>query len=422
LALILAGISLGLLTPSPPRRIVLATGQAGGMYDAFGLEYANRLGAQGLRVEVVKTGGSIENLERVIQGKADVAFVQGGTYPLVQDPDGRVKGIAAIYLEPLWVFHRGSLSERKLTALSGRRIAIGPEGSGTEAASRILLREFGVTAASATLVHLSNSDARRLLEAGELDAAFFVTSYRDATIQVLLRRTDIHLLSFGREVAYTRKFPFFAPVKLSEGLLDLRDNLPPADVTLLAPIAQLVCRGDLHPRVVEQVLRVARTLHARGSLIDPPLRFPTLEGMDVPIHDSAETFFMSGESLLSQALPYWALRWISLLRVVVVPLLAIWLPFFKMLPLFNDWRARRLVCRLYVALGEVESALRQANEPATVRDGLLALGRLHTEMESLVLKVPPHRRGEVYHWRTHVILVRDEAERRLAAMEQSARA
>ena len=57
-------------------------------------------------------------------------------------------------------------------------------------------------------------------------------------------------------------------MKIPEGLLDLRRNLPAADTTLLAPAALLACRADLHPRVVEQILKVAQAIHGSGSLID----------------------------------------------------------------------------------------------------------------------------------------------------------
>jgi TRAP-type uncharacterized transport system substrate-binding protein len=82
------GASLRYADPFPPRRIVLATGQPGGAYDAFGHEYQRRLAREGLRVELRPTAGSVENLDRLLRGQVDVAFVQGGTYPLVSDPGG----------------------------------------------------------------------------------------------------------------------------------------------------------------------------------------------------------------------------------------------------------------------------------------------------------------------------------------------
>ncbi len=119
LTIAVVGWSLRYMDPFPPRRIVLAAGQPDGAYDAFGREYQRRLAREGLRVELQPTAGSLENLERLLRGQADVAFVQGGTYPLVADPGGTLRGMAAVYREPLWIFYRGGPVTDGLASLAG---------------------------------------------------------------------------------------------------------------------------------------------------------------------------------------------------------------------------------------------------------------------------------------------------------------
>ena len=55
LTLVMLGVSIWLMGPSPPRMIRLATGQEGGGYDTFGKEYQARLEKMGLEVELVHT-------------------------------------------------------------------------------------------------------------------------------------------------------------------------------------------------------------------------------------------------------------------------------------------------------------------------------------------------------------------------------
>jgi TRAP transporter TAXI family solute receptor len=420
LTLILVGISRLWLEPPPPSRIVMATGQPGGTYDTLGREYANQLRRQGLRVEIVQTNGSVDNLERLIQGKVDLAFAQGGTSSLVSDPRGLLRGLAAIYFEPLWVFYRGRLRGELLSAMAGRRIAIGPVLSGTEAVSRAILRENGIDSRSAHLVNLTNNEARAQLETGRLDGLFLVGSYQDPAVQALLRRKDIRLLDFGRDMAYARRFPYLTPVKLFEGLIDLQTNIPPREHTLLAAPAMLVCRESLHPQVIEQVLRIAQRLHAPGSLMDPPHRFPTVDGMDLPVQETAETFFATGESFLARTLPYWAVRWLFLLRLFVLPAIILWLPLVRLLPLIYAWRAGRLLRRFYGNLQEIEAQLQHAQRANEVRDGLAALEALRGEVDRLSPQIPAGRQHEGYEWRVHASLVRDEALERLARLESRA--
>jgi len=170
LTVAVVGLSLRFMDPFPPNRVVLATGQPGGAYDGFGREDQIRLAREGLRVELRRTAGSVENLERLLRGEVDVAFVQGGTYPLVKDPDGQLRGMAALYHEPLRIFYRGKPVSDDLGALAGRRIAIGAPGSGTEAISRALLEGLGLPTTGSNLRALPASDARAQLESGAIAA------------------------------------------------------------------------------------------------------------------------------------------------------------------------------------------------------------------------------------------------------------
>jgi TRAP transporter TAXI family solute receptor len=400
--------------PSPPREIRLATGQPGGMYDRFGLAYATRLGRIGLHTERRTSAGSLDNLQRLLRGEVDVAFVQGGTYPLVADPERRLRGIAAIYFEPLWLFHRPP-AVRTLSDLEGRRLSIGLPESGTEAVATALLRVHGIEATGPHVERATNAMAAQRLEQGSLDALFMVSAYGDPLIHELAGRPGISLMSFQREMAYARTFPALTPVKLHEGMLDLRRNLPARDVTLLAPAALVVSRAELHPRVVEEILKVAQAIHGPGTLLDPPLRFPSLEGLDVPPHEAAGVYLTHGESFLSRSLPYAVLRWTLLVRVLVISLV-LWIPLVRFLPEIGKWRMDRRFSRLYAGLRDVDRRLTAARDTGELSAGLAELDRVCHEAHDLCDRMPAGRQRDVYDWRMHVSFVRAQAMERLAAL------
>ena len=70
-----------LLKPTPPKRVVLATGSDQGAYAAFGKRYQQELKRYGIEVVLRATAGSRENLRLLRDPKEDVqiAFVQGGS-------------------------------------------------------------------------------------------------------------------------------------------------------------------------------------------------------------------------------------------------------------------------------------------------------------------------------------------------------
>jgi TRAP transporter TAXI family solute receptor len=417
LTIVLVVVSAYLWGGSPPSKIVFATGQPGGVYDSFGREYQKRLGAQGLKVELVNTAGSVDNLRRIIEGKVDIAFAQSGTYQVVNDPQHKVSGLAAIYYEPLWIFTKADIRMEDKMAYRPESVAVGPKGSGTEAIAKAILAEQGYDITSPAIVNLSSADARRQLIEGKLDVAFFVTSYRDGGILELLREKNLRLTSFRREVAYTRKFRGLTPVKVHEGLLDLKENIPPENITLLSPSALLVARDTINPRLVELVLKVAQAVHSPGDLLDPPLKFPSLEGLDVPINEAAETYLTSGESFLSRNLNYHALRWVLLLKLLLLPLLAVWLPLLRLAPLIASWRKGRWLKRYYARLRDVEGRLATARWPNELREGINELETLRGEVQKVSRKLPLQQQQDVYHWRLHVQLILNEALERLGRME-----
>jgi TRAP transporter TAXI family solute receptor len=417
LTIVLVVVSAYLWGGSPPSKIVLATGQPGGVYDTFGHEYQKRLGAQGLKVELVNTAGSVDNFRRIIEGKVDIAFAQSGTYQTVNDPQHKVSGLAAIYYEPLWIFTKRDIRIEEKMVYRPASVAVGPKGSGTEAIAKAILAEQGYDITAPAFVNLSAADARRQLIEGKLDVAFFVTSYRDGGILELLRQKDLRLTSFRREVAYTRKFRGLTPVKVPEGLLDLKDNIPSENITLLSPSALLVARDTINPRVVELVLKVAQAVHGPGDLLDPPLKFPSLEGLDVPVNEAAETYLTSGESFLSRNLNYHALRWVLLLKLLLLPLLAVWLPLLRVAPLIASWRKGRWLKRYYARLRDVEGRLATAQRPDELREGINELEALRGEVQGLSRKLPLQQQQDIYHWRLHVQLILSEALERLDRME-----
>lgn len=408
-----AAVSYHLTGPPPPKKIRLATGEAGGANAEFGRRYAKLLGDNGLEVELVNTAGGMDNFSRLVNGQVDVAFVQNGTYDRVEDPQRVVRGIASLGLEPLWVFYRGDRDVTDVAQFRGLTISVGPAESGTDVVSRVVLEVNGISEQDATLLHLSMSEAASRLEEGTINVAFLVSSHQSSVVQRLLDNDELRLMNFRRYAAYVRIFPYLTPVELAEGVLDLKDNVPPEPTALLAPSVLLACRRDTHPRVVEQFISAAREIHGLGGRISRAERFPTLDGVDLPVHETAEAYVRSGESLISRLVPYWAMHWVVRAQFLIIPLLTLWIPFFKLLPLLYRYRISTLLKKHYAALRDVETGIERAESHGQLRDAIAALESLRNDMERLSRKIPAYYQQDVYHWRLHVSMVQDEARKRL---------
>lgn len=408
LSLFALGLSVWLIGAPPPRKIVLATGDPDGGFAALGHKYQARLQRLRVQVELVSTTGSLENLHLLQEGKADAAFVQAGAAALTGD-EGTC-GLAAVGPEPLWIFARAGLAIPSSRELNGHTVAIGPRGSGTEALSRALLAEYGVSEGVSTrLINLSMGEVRAALHERTIDAAMLVCGPAAPAVADLLQDRQVRLVRLDCSAALVQRLPYLRPVVLPRGALDLKNVLPADDVPLLAPATVLAAREGLHPRVVEQLLMAAKAVRASDNHLDGTGGFPTLEGVDLPIHVAAQRFMTSGESFLSRALPYWGVRLVVQAQLLLLPTLALLLPFGKALPWLWSFRIHRILRHHYAALADVEIAIDRANNPGELRHCLQKLDRLRNELESLSRKLPGHWQRDVYHWRLHVALVRTEA-------------
>jgi len=390
--------------PAPPNNITIATGMADGSLAAYGERYKAILARSGITLEVRHTAGARENIELLSDPKSGVAlaFVQGG----IGDPFGApdLRSVASLFYEPVWVLARGAAAARRLTALKGRRIAIGVKGSGTRVLAKTLLTATDIDDENATLLSLGGEAAAAALADGRVDAAFFVSAVLPARLRALIKRPDIHLLDFAQADAYQRRYQYLSKINLPQGVLDLSANLPATDMTLVAPTGALVVRNDLHPALIDLFLGAAIEIHRSGNLTTPFGLFPSPKFVDFPLDSDAERFLESGPTFLRRMLPFGAAILVERLVIMLLPLLTLMIPLFKIAPPAYRWGIRRKVYRWYKELKRIEQdwqAKGAGSETATI------VARLDTIQDQVGhVRIPLSYAEHLYHLRLHIGFVR----------------
>jgi TRAP transporter TAXI family solute receptor len=404
------------MAPAPPKRIVIAGGGAGGAYAATADAYAKTLGGFDVAVEVLETAGSVDNLARVKSGQADVGIVQTG---LASDlgQDG-VRSLGAAFYEPLWVFHRRDIRVEGLRDVEGRRVAIGPEGSGVRVLATLLLTEAGAAPESYTAVPLAGQAAAAALQAGEIDIAIVVSGPTAPWLPGLAGDPDINLLSVREAHALARRHPYLDEVMLYRGVLDLEAILPREDVMLIAPTAQIVVREDLHPAIQSLLIEAALAAHGGGSLLSDPGHFPASQLSDIAISDEAKRYYENGPSFLRRVFPYSVANFLERAWVLAIPLVTLMIPLIRAAPPLYRWRIRRKIYVWYNDLRDLESAGRaatSAEERTEVRAKLADL-----QEETGKVEVPVSYTDDLYRLRAHIRFVAELVDRS-SAQERHAR-
>lgn len=404
--IVILAITYQFVDPAPPTTLRMATGGPTGAYHAFGQRYREALARHGVAVELINTSGSIENLRLLADDASavEVGFAQGGTGAAAANR-GLVT-LAGLYYEPAWLFLRDGLAVRTLADLRGRRVAIGPEGSGTRVLATILLAENGIEADAFDASALGGGTALAALRAGEIDAWFTVAGVRSELVRRAARAEGIRLYSFERAAAYARRHRYLSALVLPQGTLDLAANVPPRDVRLVSPAAALVAREDLHSALEYLLLEAATEIHAGGGILEAPGVFPGAHFTDLPVSGTARRFFDSGPPFLRRILPFWAATLIDRLAVMLLPLIAFVVPLFRFMPAIYRWRVRSRIYRWYRDLRPLEARVRAGLDTQQARRVLDRLDEIEHELAQT--SVPLAYAEELYQLRLHIDLVRGE--------------
>jgi len=397
-----------LIPPPLPKTIRFGTGPAGGVYARFGEMLRDRLAQDGIMVELVPSTGAAANVSNLLREEAplDLALVQSGC--ISRDEARRLESVASVFYEPCWAFYRKELNPDTGKAMRGWRVAVGPEGSGThDLATRLMAED------EADLVEIGGMDAVRALQNDEVDAAVFVTSIDSAWLTPLFRDPRLTLHNFPLAEAMTRHYRFLKVIRIPQGVVDLRANLPPQDTTVIATTASLVMRRNTHPGLIPLLIEICQDELAQGSLLSAPGEFPSEHYVDAPLAEEASRYFRRGPSFFYRYLPYRLAHLATRLMLLLLPLLTLLYPLFKSAGPLYRWLVLRRVYRWYRVLRALEAELDQTEDPADLAQVEKDLERVDEEIRGT--SVPSRFAADLYQLRQHRRLLLDRCRARLRA-------
>jgi TRAP-type uncharacterized transport system substrate-binding protein len=412
LTLIAFALTLHFVSPAPPHEITMSTGPKGSTFAKIGERYQSVLARDGIRVTLMNSEGSLENLKRLtgIGPQVDIALVQSGM--TADGNNGGLISLGSMFYEPVRIFYRGTGDLERLSQLRGQRIAVGPEGSGVRVLALALLAANEIAPGGPTqLVDLEGAAATQALLAGRVDAIVLTgDSASYDVVRQLLHADGIRMFNFVRADAYVRRFPYLSKLLVPEGAFDLGEDLPRNDVNMLAPTVELVAHAKLHPAIIDMLLGAAFEVHSRASVLQTAGQFPNANAYLFPISDEALRYYRTGnKSLLYRFLPFWLASLLNRALVVLLPVIVVLIPGLRLLPQLYRWRINRRIHHRYSELMALERETLEHSSPQE-RDALMA--RLaHIEKRVIGGRIPGSHAEQLYHLREHIEFVRENLER-----------
>jgi TRAP-type uncharacterized transport system substrate-binding protein len=408
--LLLSGIMLlGLFWffhSAPPSTVTIITGPAGTSFETNAFKYKHILASNGVTLKILNSRGSLENLQRLTDQsvQVDIGFVQGGVTNSPEDK--KLVSLGSVSYQPLLVFYRGA-SVTLLSEFKGKRLAVGPIGSGTRTLALTLLQLNGIETggASTNLFDLESEAASKALLDGTVDAVFLMgESASTQEMRKLLMTEGIQMMNFTQADGYTRRVSYLNKLVLPKGSIDLGKNIPSQDVYVLGPTVELLARRKIHPALVDLLIEAAQEVHGSAGLLRRKGEFPAPMEHEFLISAEATRYYKSGKSFLYRWLPF---RWASLVNrvlLVFVPMIVLLIPGLKVLPTILGLRVRLHIYRWYRALLGLERELLRELTPDKKNE---LLGRLaHIEESVNKMKVPASFADQFYALRGDIAFVR----------------
>jgi uncharacterized protein len=301
-----------------PRVLRIGTGAIGGTAFPIGSALADALshppgarpcaqgvgcGVPGLVAVAVSSEGGIANIQALVEGKVESAFVPAdiahwaftGSPPFAgRTPARELRAIASLYQETLHLVARPGAAIASVADLAGRRVGLDLRGSALAAELPSILHAAGVDAAQVDLVHLSPTRAADKLRAGEIDALFAIGSWPIPALAELAGEGALELVAINgpARAALLERHPFFRPALIPAGAYGQAD----AVATVAAPVLWLV-PARLDPDLVHELVRTLWERAASGDLAAGHAqaaeiaRSGALDGIGVPLHPGASRYY-----------------------------------------------------------------------------------------------------------------------------------
>jgi TRAP-type uncharacterized transport system substrate-binding protein len=406
---ILAVVSLVLIYffPAPPSKFAIATGAKNQTYETIGKKYRDILARSHVGVELRLTNGAVDNIKLLNDPASGikVAIVQGGISDSDRSPD--LLSLGLINYQIYWIFHRANETLTDLRQLKGKRIAVGPQGSGQRVTTEKILGISGVTAENSTLLNLSTQAAATALDDGQIDALFLPIALEAPILKSLLNNPRLRPMSFTEAEAVTRIFPFLVRLVLPRAVIDFERIVPATDLILIATPNIVLVRNDIHPALIDLLAQAIVEAHGKPGIFQQAGEFPKLSDPEYPVASVAADFYKNGSSFLRRYLPFWMVAHVQRLLALSLVAAAIIIPIFNFAPKLYQWFLRNLMGKLYRRLRTIDNEMQK---PMTAPQ----MAALQSDLENIVRasKILPMRHSELFFdFNRHI----DATHRRLAA-------
>jgi len=259
------GLGTSLAASKAPLILKIGTAGSGGTYYYVGAAVSNIVNkyVPDVKMTPEATAGGLENNRRIYRGELDFAMCAPADFVRVKKdktsgPD-KVSFVTGIHATVQHLLVRADVAKAKgiKTAADfvkkGAKMGVGAPGSSVQSSNIVLLKVFGLTLDDIEAHKISQSEGAEAFQDGVIHGVFQGGGVPLASIVSATQNTDSVLLPFTE--ADIKKFQEVAPYQIGYTIPAGSYRGQDKDVYTVAYPPMLICRSDLDPKLVYDVIK-----------------------------------------------------------------------------------------------------------------------------------------------------------------------
>ncbi|WP_059104505.1 TAXI family TRAP transporter solute-binding subunit [Shouchella shacheensis] len=282
--------------------LTIATGGTSGVYYQIGAQVGTMLENElNSDVSVQATGASVENINLIDTGRAELAIVMADAVTQATEATGpfeetgaveNLTAIASLYPNFVQVVTTEDANIDSIEGLAGRNVGVGAANSGVELNAQMILEAHGMSYDDINEDYLSYSEAIDQIQNGMIEAAFVTSGLPNATVIDLSTQNDAKIVPIeGEGLAKLQElYPFFSEATIPAGTYDNEEDITTASIENLLIISNELSEDavyDVTSALFDQLETLQNSHNAAADITIETVD----QGLPIPFHPGAERYF-----------------------------------------------------------------------------------------------------------------------------------
>ncbi|MBI3912876.1 MAG: TAXI family TRAP transporter solute-binding subunit [Chloroflexi bacterium] len=293
-------------TARPKTNLSIVTGTTGGVYYPYGGGLASLIGKNITNVSATAeaTSASVDNMKLIQSGKTDLSFTLADTLydafagqgPFKDTGKVPVRSLAVLYSNYTHVIATEESGIKTLADLKGKRVSVGPAGSGTEIIANRILDAAGINPETdIQRQRLSPADSGGAIKDKKLDAFFWSGGLPTAAVLDLTNSPGVKVRFLGTTDVMQKMVdkwgPFYFKLTMKKGTYPGID----ADTDVIGVANLLVVNEKFDASLAYDILKMMVDKQADLGLVHAEAKNFGLPqatvGSPIPFHPGAIKYY-----------------------------------------------------------------------------------------------------------------------------------